>query len=72
MAERDLRDMNRAASLPLVASADAILLDTTGMSVDAVVERVLGVARRTSVAGTVVGIRFCGFQENDVVAVILW
>ncbi len=44
IAERDLRDMNRAAS-PLVASADAILLDTTGMSVDAVVERVLGVAR---------------------------
>jgi cytidylate kinase len=42
--ERDLRDMNRAAS-PLVASADAVLLDTTGMSVDAVVERVLGVAR---------------------------
>ena len=44
IAERDLRDMNRAAS-PLVASADAILLDTTGMPVDAVVERVLGVAR---------------------------
>ncbi len=44
IAERDLRDMNRAVS-PLVASADAILLDTTGMSVDAVVERVLGVAR---------------------------
>jgi len=42
--ERDLRDMNRAAS-PLVASADAVLLDTTGMSVEAVVERVLGVAR---------------------------
>ena len=42
--ERDLRDMNRAAS-PLVASADAILLDTTGMSVEAVVERVMGVAR---------------------------
>ena len=45
IAERDLRDTNRAVS-PLVASADAILLDTTGMSVDAVVERVLGVARR--------------------------
>jgi cytidylate kinase len=44
IAERDLRDMNRAAS-PLVASADATLLDTTGMSVDAVVERILGVAR---------------------------
>ncbi|HZC38661.1 MAG TPA: (d)CMP kinase, partial [Sphingomicrobium sp.] len=44
IAERDRRDMNRAVS-PLVASADAILLDTTGMSVDAVVKRVLGVAR---------------------------
>ena len=44
IAERDRRDMSRAVS-PLVASADAILLDTTGMSVDAVVERVLGVAR---------------------------
>lgn len=44
IAERDLRDSTRAAS-PLVASADAVLLDTTGMSVDAVVERVLRVAR---------------------------
>ncbi len=44
IAERDRRDMNRAVS-PLIASADATLLDTTGMSVDAVVERVLGVAR---------------------------
>jgi CMP/dCMP kinase len=44
IAERDQRDMNRAVS-PLVASADAVLLDTTGMSVDAVIERVLGVAR---------------------------
>jgi cytidylate kinase len=44
IAERDLRDSTRAAS-PLVASADAVVLDTTGMSVDAVVERVLEVAR---------------------------
>src|ERR1700737_1910607 len=44
IAERDLRDSTRAAS-PLVASADAVLLDTTGMSVDAVVERVLEMAR---------------------------
>ena len=44
LAERDRRDIARSAS-PLVASADATLLDTTGMSVDAVVERVLGVAR---------------------------
>jgi cytidylate kinase len=44
IAERDLRDTMRAIS-PLVASADAVLLDTTAMSVDAVVERVLEVAR---------------------------
>ena len=44
IAERDLRDSTRAAS-PLVASADAILLDTTGLSVDEVVERVLRAAR---------------------------
>jgi CMP/dCMP kinase len=43
IAERDLRDTNRAIS-PLVASADAVLLDTTGMSIDAVVERVLRIA----------------------------
>ena len=42
--ERDLRDTNRAVA-PLKPSADAVLLDTTGMSVDAVVERVLEVAR---------------------------
>jgi len=44
IAERDQRDITRSAS-PLVASADAVLLDTTGMSVDSVVERVLGIAR---------------------------
>ncbi len=44
IAERDRRDTTRAAS-PLVASADAVLLDTTGMSVDAVVESVLKIAR---------------------------
>jgi len=44
IAERDRRDITRSAS-PLVASADAVLLDTTGMPVDAVVERVLGIAR---------------------------
>jgi cytidylate kinase len=44
IAERDRRDTNRAIS-PLVPSADAVLLDTTGMSVDEVVERVLGLAR---------------------------
>jgi cytidylate kinase len=44
IAERDERDSTRSAS-PLVASADATMLDTTGMSVDDVVERVLGIAR---------------------------
>jgi len=44
IAERDLRDTQRAIS-PLVASRDAVVLDTTGMTVDAVVERVLGIAR---------------------------
>src|ERR1700722_17551967 len=44
IAERDLRDTKRAIS-PLVPSADAVLLDTTAMSVDAVIERVLEVAR---------------------------
>ena len=45
IAERDLRDTQRAIS-PLVASADAVQVDTTGMSVSAVVEHVLGVARQ--------------------------
>src|SRR5580692_11822819 len=44
IAERDRRDISRSAS-PLVASADAVVLDTTGMPVDAVVSRVLEIAR---------------------------
>jgi cytidylate kinase len=44
IAERDQRDITRAVS-PLVASADAVLLDTTGLSVAAVVERALGIVR---------------------------
>jgi cytidylate kinase len=44
IAERDQRDITRVAS-PLVASEDAVLLDSTGMSVDAVVERVLSIVR---------------------------
>ncbi|MFI4889575.1 MAG: (d)CMP kinase [Steroidobacterales bacterium] len=44
IAERDRRDMERAIA-PLVASPDAISIDTTGMPVEAVVERVLGVVR---------------------------
>jgi cytidylate kinase len=45
IAERDRRDTNRAIS-PLVASADATMLDTTGMSVDAVIGCVLNIARK--------------------------
>jgi cytidylate kinase len=44
IAERDQRDSTRTAS-PLVASADATMLDTTGMSVDGVIGRVLEIAR---------------------------
>jgi CMP/dCMP kinase len=44
IAERDRRDSTRTAS-PLVASADATMLDTTGMSVESVVGRVLEIAR---------------------------
>jgi CMP/dCMP kinase len=50
--ERDRRDMNRAVA-PLTPSADAVLLDTTGMPVDAVVERVLGMARGRLPGGVV-------------------
>ena len=46
MAERDKRDITRASS-PLVASADAVVLDTTGMSVNEVVKRVLDLVRRS-------------------------
>jgi cytidylate kinase len=44
IAERDRRDSTRSVA-PLVASADAVLLDTTGMSVGVVVERVLALVR---------------------------
>jgi cytidylate kinase len=43
IAERDQRDSTRAIS-PLVASDDAVSLDTTGMTVDDVVGRVLQIA----------------------------
>jgi cytidylate kinase len=53
IAERDQRDMTRAVS-PLVASADSVLLDTTGLSVEAVVERALAiVAERLPQSGAV-------------------
>ncbi len=44
IAERDQRDTSRAIS-PLIASADAVTMDTTGMSVEEVVGRVLKIAR---------------------------
>jgi cytidylate kinase len=50
IAERDQRDITRSAS-PLVASDDAVLLDTTGMPVDAVIRRVLEIARERLAAG---------------------
>jgi CMP/dCMP kinase len=42
IAERDRRDISRAIA-PLVASPDAISIDTTGMPVEAVVERILAI-----------------------------
>jgi cytidylate kinase len=42
LAERDQRDAERALS-PLLPAEDAVLLDTTGLSVDEQVEHVLGI-----------------------------
>jgi cytidylate kinase len=42
IAERDRRDMNRAVA-PLVAAPDAVSIDTTGMPIEAVVERILAI-----------------------------
>jgi CMP/dCMP kinase len=50
IAERDQRDTTRTAS-PLVASDDAVLLDTTGMPVDAVIRRVLDIVRERLAPG---------------------
>jgi CMP/dCMP kinase len=44
IAERDLRDSTRQVA-PLRPAADAQLLDSTGLSIDAVVERVLSLGR---------------------------
>jgi hypothetical protein len=41
LAERDYSDSTRKAS-PLAMAADAVLIDTTGLAIDDVVERVLG------------------------------
>ena len=40
IAERDQRDLSRTVA-PLVPASDALILDTTSLSIDAVVERVL-------------------------------
>jgi cytidylate kinase len=47
IARRDHADSTRAAS-PLSVAADAVLLDTTGLGVDAVVSTVLDMAERAS------------------------
>lgn len=44
--ERDVRDRCRAAS-PLVPAADAIVIDSTELSIDAVVDQVMEAARST-------------------------
>lgn len=41
VAERDERDVARAHS-PMVAADDAVVLDTTGLSIDEVVARIVG------------------------------
>ena len=43
--ERDDRDMNRAAA-PLRPAADAIMIDSTSMTIDEVVDRILGEVRK--------------------------
>ncbi|MBV8208241.1 MAG: (d)CMP kinase [Acidobacteria bacterium] len=47
--ERDRRDRTRVNS-PLVAAEDAMIIDSTGLSVDEVVERILALIRRPSAA----------------------
>ncbi len=48
LAERDRSDSTRKAS-PLALAADAILIDTTGVAIDEVVQRVLGARQREGV-----------------------
>ncbi len=45
IAERDARDSSRAVA-PLVPAADATLIDSTGLGIEAVVERVIELGRR--------------------------
>lgn len=46
IAERDYRDMNREVA-PLRQAEDAVLVDTTGSSIDQVVDRILQICNRT-------------------------
>jgi cytidylate kinase len=50
IAERDHRDMNRETA-PLRQAEDAVLIDTTGIPIDQVVERILEICTRTGEAG---------------------
>jgi cytidylate kinase len=45
IAERDARDSSRAAS-PLIPAPDSVLIDSTDLTIDAVVEQVLGLGRQ--------------------------
>ena len=44
---RDERDATRADS-PLIAAADAVTVDTTGLTIDEVVDRIVGLLPRSS------------------------
>jgi len=46
IAERDKRDMEREAA-PLRQAADAVLVDTTGMTIEQVVEQILKICERS-------------------------
>ena len=50
MSERDRRDRERAVA-PLRPASDAVLIDTTGLDIEAVVARVLDVYRRSMADG---------------------
>lgn len=50
IADRDYRDMHREHS-PLVQAEDAVLLDTSEMTIDQVVERIIEIARQKGLAG---------------------
>ncbi len=50
IAERDARDANRSVA-PLVPAEDAIVVDSTGLSIDDVVAQILDVAAEVAVTG---------------------